>query len=132
MNHLQMRNNEYLNEDDLFSKVCHIREEFSIPKLAKNKDLKTVCCSMIKTGVIAPIKDTGAGYTIMSFFSLIDSFENENVDQIIKRWLKDSSKRPVVISPGNYGAIHVEYNTGSKTSGKIALIIALIYRTKNQ
>lgn len=123
---------ECLNEDELFTKICQIRETFSIPKLSKNKDLKSVCCQTAKTGMVTPIKETGANYTILSFFSIIDSFENENADQVIGRWLNDSNKRPAIISPGNYGAIHVEYNNETKNSGKIAIIIALIYRNKNQ
>lgn len=121
-----------LDEDELFMKICQIRESFSIPKLIKNKDLKTVCCDITKTGKVTPIIETGLNYTIISVYSVIDTFNNESVDQIIHRWLSDSNKRPVIISPGNYGAIHVEYNNDQKTSGKIALIVALIYRPKTQ
>lgn len=131
-NVLSNRKYVYLDEDDLFSRICQIRETFSIPKLSKNKDLKTICCNTTKTGIMTPIKEAGTGYTLLSFFSIVDSFDNEDVDQVINRWFKDSNKRVVIISPGNYGAVHVEYNDETKTSGKIALIVALIYRTKNQ
>lgn len=118
-------------ETQFFKKICDMRSAFSLPVLRKNQPLKTVIIEQLTTGSMVPIKKS-KNYTIVSTQEIYDSFENENIDQILNRWIKDADKRTILLSPGNYGAVCIKFNKNSDhSSGRIAFRIALIYRDTN-
>ncbi|OHT06041.1 hypothetical protein TRFO_05682 [Tritrichomonas foetus] len=122
--------NDPVDADELFKKIRHIRNKLQLQKLAKNKTLEIVAEELIQNETLAPIDERKMNYVTLSILSILDTFKNESTEQLIDRWLADANKRPVVLGVGNYAALHIEYDNEEHSSGKVALIVAMIYRPK--
>ena len=123
----QYQQKNFVDPDDLFSKIREIRTSLNLPNLAKNRSLDVVARQLVRTQILAPIDESKMNYVILSIFSILDAFDDESTDSLLNRWLHDQSKRSVILAPGNYASVFIDYDEeNDNQSGKIALIVASV------
>ena len=74
--------------------------------------------------------DLQADFVVLSQFCFTDLFFGQTIDEMIEAWLLDSSKRPVLFGPGNYGIVTIVDDPEIQDEGTqvIVVYIASVYK----
>ena len=90
--------------EDFLKSINIIRIQTKLPKITPNESITKYAKSLSSKKPIK-WKDNDQFVTIsnMNFTEILD--ENKSADLIVSSWMNSSSRRPVILAPGDSGAI---------------------------
>ena len=91
------------DKDSILQSINEIRKTFYLPEITPQEGIENYA-NMILTDDKASLADPS--YVLLSDYHFAESFDGKSTtQQLIKKWLNDSSKRPVLLAPGKRGAV---------------------------
>jgi hypothetical protein len=110
---------------DILSLIARTRKQAGLGQLATNPSLARLARSYGETLIWPPMVDAQKSLVVGHFY-FWDYFRDDPAKPLMAKWLYDSTKRSILLSPGNYGAVDiVEDETGNK---RVVVIIASILK----
>jgi hypothetical protein len=77
-----------------------------LPRLRSDASFRAIAVHLAEAHVEPPLVDDPASLVI-SHLSFCAGYSGESPEALLDAWLWDSSKRPVLLGPGNVGAVHI-------------------------
>lgn len=116
-------------EESVFNAINKIRMKMQLQKLHWQKDFAVFAENYAKNLDFCTF-DLQADFVVLSQFCFTDFFFGQPVDEMIETWLLDSSKRPVLLGPGNYGIVTIVDDPEIQDEGTqiIVVYIASVYK----
>jgi hypothetical protein len=110
---------------DILSLIARTRKQAGLGPLATNPSLNRLAQSYAEALVLPPMVDSQTSL-LLGHFYFWDHFHDDGAKAIMAKWLFDSTKRAILLSPGNYGAVDITQDeSGAK---RVVVFIASILK----
>jgi hypothetical protein len=110
---------------DVLTLIARTRKQAGLGPLATNPSLTKLAHSYGESLIWPPMVDSPKTL-LLGHFYFWDNFHDDPAKVLMAKWLYDSTKRTILLSPGNYGAVDIaEDETGAR---RIVVIIASILK----